>query len=140
MILSILIITSLFLIVFGVSKLKKKTKQVHVEVPDKIEPSVSEQTSDVEQKIEKVEESVEEMAQRLKEMVNPDMNKPFAKISTPEISEIPSNMEATEPAPEEEPKRRKSRKPKTESLDENLPAVELPDQPKKRTYKKREKK
>jgi outer membrane biosynthesis protein TonB len=59
-------------------------------------------------------ESPDEVEKRLKEMKNPDEGKPFAKISTPDVSEIP----AEEPAKPKKKKRYyKKRAPKKPGTD-----------------------
>jgi hypothetical protein len=67
----------------------------------------------VEEKVEAVKESAEEMEARLKTLANPDSDKPFAKISVPEVSETPTESgepEATEP--KEKKRSYKKRAPK----------------------------
>jgi hypothetical protein len=69
-----------------------KEQSISVEVmPDE---SIVQTEKDLIEKVkeEKVEESTDEMEKRLVSISNPDSEKPFAKISTPEISEIPSTF------------------------------------------------
>lgn len=61
---------------------------------------------------EKSEETAEEMTKRLSKIKNPDQDKPFAKMSKPQISEIPDELLSEAPADIakdiiEKPKKRK---------------------------------
>jgi hypothetical protein len=88
----------------------KEEKTIDVEVfPD--EPVVVDPIEKVEEKTANAEESLEDMEKRLVKIANPDSEKPFAKISTPEISEIPASFT---PTAEKTPKKRnyKKRTPK----------------------------
>jgi hypothetical protein len=64
------------------------------------EPQSENQISEIESlpKNEKTEETVEEMTARLNKIKNPDQEKPFAKMSKPQISEILDEMIAEAPA------------------------------------------
>ncbi len=63
-----------------------------------LEPEIS-----MKETLENEVETEEKMEKRLKKMKNPDEGKPFAKISTPDISEIPTEAEV---APKPKKKRR----------------------------------
>ena len=88
--------------------------------------------TNVEVKAEKVLETSEELAKRLDKISNPDKNKPFAKISTPDASEMVSETIAPKKAP------KKPRAPKVvneETGEVNIEEAVTPK--KKRYYKKR---
>ena len=56
-------------------------------------------------------ESPEEVEKRLKKMKNPDEGKPFAKISTPDVSEVPSEEQAKPKKKKRYYKKRAPKKP-----------------------------
>ncbi len=56
-------------------------------------------------------ETEEKMEQRLKKMKNPDEGKPFAKISTPDVSELPSEETAKPKKKKRYYKKRAPKKP-----------------------------
>ncbi len=91
--------------------------------------------TNVEVKAESVSETSEELAKRLDKISNPDKDKPFAKISTPDASEI-----VTETVVVKKKSPRKPKAPKPAIVDETLGEVNVEETPapkKKRYYKKR---
>lgn len=66
-------------------------------------------------KVEKIEETAEEMSKRLSSIKNPDAEKPFAKISVPEI-DVPEEAPIVN-SPVAKPKRKYKKKPQTKKKD-----------------------
>jgi hypothetical protein len=85
---------------------KNSVEKVETPVEEKVEEQVEEK---VEVKITE-EDLLREEHRRLNEIKSPDSDKPFAKISKPDISEIPIEMV---PDAEEKPKRRGRKKKST---------------------------
>ena len=89
----LIVVTILVISLFYFKKTRKKvetetedsfTKETETETILKTDPL---KTVKVEEKA--IVETVEEINTRLQNIVNPDKDKPFAKISAPDLSEIP---------------------------------------------------
>jgi hypothetical protein len=89
--------------------------------------------SNVEVKAESASETSEELAKRLDNISNPDKDKPFAKISVPDSSEMVSEAVVTK---KKAPKKPKAPKVVEETVTE-VNAEEVAPPKKKRYYKKR---
>jgi hypothetical protein len=105
----------------------RRKKEVETNEPE-IAPAV--ETSTPESKVvldeslnmEKVTETAEEMAKRLEKLSSADKDKPFAKMSKPQVSEVPNEMlseksdpilEGTEESVKPKPKKKRPYKKKT---------------------------
>jgi hypothetical protein len=90
--------------------------------------------TNIEVKAESISESSEELAKRLDKISNPDKNKPFAKISTPDSSEM-----VIEPVVAKKKAPKKPKAPKPSIVDETSGEVNVEEAApkKKRYYKKR---
>lgn len=122
---------------------KKKQEEVESEDSFIATEAPTSPVVEVENKVDTIVETAAQTAERLKSIVNPDIDKPFAKISVPdavEASGIP--VEELTPVPI-----RKVRKPRAPKAETSVTPTESPKadatievaKP-KRTYKKREKK
>lgn len=111
MIAGILIISGILWKVFSTDTVQEITEQE----PDGISgsPLVVEEVKE-EPKKEKVE-SPEQVEKRLQKMKNPDEGKPFAKISTPDVSELPTGEEAKPKKKKRYYKKRAPKKPGTDN-------------------------
>jgi hypothetical protein len=103
----------------GIYILTKK-KQPKVETVSTIEnveeqPETSPEVQKVEETVAKVAESTAQMEERLKNLANPDSEKPFAKISTPEIAETPAEAPTAAPKKRSYKKRAPKKKDETNS-------------------------
>ena len=93
----IIILSAFILIVsfFLLRKRKIKFKETD-ETVDEIYGSVKipvEETEKIQEKVqETVQETIEEMTKRLEKISSADKDKPFAKISKPSISEVPTEF------------------------------------------------
>lgn len=93
---------------------------------------LSQDVTNIEVETESVSETSEELAKRLDKISNPDKNKPFAKISTPDSSEMVSETVVAKKAP------KKPKVPKV--VNETTGEVNVTEESapkKKRYYKKR---
>lgn len=98
--------------------------------------------SSIEEKTESVEESKIQIEERLSKIASPDKDKPFANLSNPDASEVPTYPEVisedkSESVITEKPvKKKRYYKPKKKSSE--FPIVsETADKPVRKPYKKR---
>lgn len=102
---------------------------------------------EVEKKVVKVEETIEQTKERLKSIINPDSDKPFAKISVPDVAETSSLDASTlsemktvqDKAPKVPRKPRAPKAPKTEEPKVEETGGDTVEPKAKRVYKKRSK-
>ena len=102
--------------------------------------------SHIEEKVDVIEESKSEIEERLSKIASPDKDKPFAILSSPDASEIPTYAEViaedkSEPVvTEKSSKKKKYYKPKKKAPVTETPAATVDsttDKPKRKPYKKR---
>ena len=108
------ILVSLIVIGLSVSYFMRKTKSETI-VEDQVETAdafvhANETFTEVEEKVDEIKESIEETVNRLKHLENPDKDKPFAKISAPEINEVSDEIELKEVKPKAKRKYKKKTK------------------------------
>lgn len=134
----------------GKRKMRKNSETVYEnETVSETLPEYSEVTIEsLSEKVEEKKETLEEMTSRLNSMVSQDKDKPFAKMSIPDVSEVPNEpiddhkpelmdpvimpgFSSTEEAAPKKPKAKRKPKTETEIGSETKP---------KRPYKKRAKK
>lgn len=130
MILTVIIIAIAIGMYFALKKAPLIDDEGKIVKENPIEPTKD--VTNIEVKAESISESSEELAKRLDKISNPDRNKPFAKISTPDSSEMVSETVVTKKAP----KKPKAPKVVNETTGEvNVTEEAAPK--KKRYYKKR---
>lgn len=132
MILTVVIIAIAIGMYFALKKAPLVDEEGNLVKENPIEPA--QDIANVEVKAESVSETSEELAKRLDKISNPDKDKPFAKMSVPDASEIvPEPVVAKKKAP------KKPKAPKPSIVDETTGEanVEEAAPKKKRYYKKR---
>jgi hypothetical protein len=103
---------------------KKEVETNQPEIAPEAETSIPESKVVLEEPLntEKVTETAEEMTKRLEKLSSADKDKPFAKMSKPQVSEVPSEMlsgktdpilEGTEEPVKPKPKKKRPYKKKT---------------------------
>ncbi len=134
MILTVIIIAAIGIATyFALKKAPLIDDEGNIVKENPIEPTKD--VTSIEVEAESVSETSEELSKRLEKISNPDRNKPFAKISTPDSSEMVSETVV--------PKKKSPRKPKAPKpaiVDEMTGEVNLEEATppkKKRYYKKR---
>jgi len=132
MILTVIIIAIAIGMYFALKKAPLIDDEGNLVKENPIEPKVD--VTDIEVQTESVSETSEELAKRLDKISNPDKNKPFAKISTPDSSDM-----VFEPvvAKKRAPKKAKAPKVVDEATGEVNVNTEEAAPKKKRYYKKR---
>jgi len=131
MILTVIIIAIAIGMYFTLRKAPLVDDEGNIVKENPIESNVD--VTDIEVETESVSETSEELAKRLESISNPDSNKPFAKISTPDASELVTEKVASKKST---PKKPKAPKVVNETTGEvNVTEEAAPK--KKRYYKKR---
>ena len=102
---------------------KKEVETNEPEIVPEAETSTLESRTVLDESLkqEKVQETAEEMAKRLEKLSSSDKDKPFAKMSKPQVSEVPMEMltksepilEGTEEPVKPKPKKKRPYKKKT---------------------------
>jgi hypothetical protein len=110
----ILITVSALLVTYGIYRLTRKKVETTNDAQEAEISTDNVVTENVELKVEKVQESAQELKERLETITSTDSEKPFASLSKPTASEIPTEFtkEETESLPETEapaPKAKKKR-------------------------------
>jgi hypothetical protein len=127
----VLITVAVLLASYGIYKLVKRRGNGEVDLEVNLDVTIEgkEEKPEVlvkeEKKVQAVEETVEQMKERLNSIKSTDSEKPFASLSKPTASEIPTEMTTSEPEVTEV----------TEAPAET--ATVAPKAKKKRPYKKR---
>jgi hypothetical protein len=116
---SIFLTVAFFAVLTGIIFWVKNTKTKEAVNPQPTESpaEIAEEINVEEEVLQEKIESPEEMKTRLEAIENPDINKPFAKISKPDVSEIPVEVQPVKK------KRKYNKSPKQETtktkIDEN---------------------
>ena len=109
MIVGILVISAILWKVFSSKTVQEHTEQEPQILTEATEPMVEEP------KKEAKTESPEQVEKRLQKMKNPDEGKPFAKISTPDVSELPAEEQVKPKKKKKYYKKRAPKKPGTDN-------------------------
>jgi hypothetical protein len=142
-----IVVTAIVLFLVKDSKKAQENADAYVPSEDEQEHEVVEPSwsgSEIADAVEKVEESKNEIEERLSKIASPDKDKPFANLSSPDVSEVPTYAEViaedkSESVVTEKPaKKKRYYKPKKKAPVSEFPIVpETTDKPKRKPYKKR---